>query len=445
MKFVLLSGGSGKRLWPLSNQSRSKQFLKLLPAGNGTYESMVQRVYRQIHTVLPDAEILVTTSAEQSGVITAQLGNQVRVLVEPERRDTFPAIMLAASYLASEVPTSPNESIVILPIDPCADNSYFHKVIELGKLVENGQCHLALLGIAPTYPSEKYGYILPQTQAHQEPFAVQSFREKPNTQRAQELIRSGAYWNAGVFAAKLDYLLGILQKHLGTVNFPEVQERYPELEKTSFDYAVVEHEKKILFLSYHGKWKDLGTWNTLTEEIGCETLGSVVRGEGCEHTFVINELSVPVVALGMKNAIIAASPDGILVSDLGKSAYMKPYVDQIEQRPMFEERKWGNYKVLDYTKYENGLFSLTKHLTVEPNSTLSYQSHKLRDEIWTIVDGTADLLIDGHIRNVRAGDVAYIAKGQKHSIRAITTLHFIEVQIGTELIEEDITRYEWVW
>lgn len=406
---------------------------------------MVQRVYRQIQTVLPQAEILVTTSAEQSSVITAQLGNAVEVLIEPERRDTFPAIMLASAYLAHELHTSPEESVVILPVDPCADDDYFRKAMVLGKLVEKKQCNLALLGIKPTYPSEKYGYILPGSGAEQEPFSVKSFSEKPNVERAQELIASGAYWNAGVFAARLDYLLKILQKHLGTVKFPEVQERYRELEKTSFDYAVVEKETEILLLSYQGKWKDLGTWNTLTEEIGCETMGNVVLGEDTSHTFVMNELSVPVVALGMKNAVIAASPDGILVSDLGKSAYMKPYVDKIEQRPMYEERKWGTYKVLDYTRYENGLFSLTKHLTIQSGYTLSYQAHKLRDEIWTIVDGTADLLIDGHIRNVRAGDVAYITKGQKHSIRAVTTLHLIEVQLGTELVENDITRYEWKW
>jgi len=221
--------------------------------------------------------------------------------------------------------------------------------------------------------------------------------------------------------------------------------RYRELPKISFDYEIVEKENSIAMVQYSGTWKDLGTWNTLTEVMEENKLGKVILGETCENTHVINELDIPITVLGANNMVVAASPDGILVSDKGESSYLKPYVESIHQRPMFEERRWGEYKVLDYVAYSDGKSSLTKSLHIKAGKSISYQSHAIRDEIWTIVDGTGDLLIDGHVRNVRRGDVAYITKGQKHAIYATTDLRMIEVQIGVELIEEDIEHYDWKW
>ncbi len=274
---------------------------------------------------------------------------------------------------------------------------------------------------------------------------VQAFQEKPPAEKAQQLIAQGAVWNGGVFACRLSYLMRILDQYFPVSSFQALYEQYAQLDRISFDYAVVEKESSIAMMRYDGYWKDLGTWNTLTDEMLDPTIGKVILGEGAQNTYVINELAVPVVALGTKDVIIAASPDGLLVSDLGKSSYMKPYVQGLDQRPMYEERRWGNYRVLDYQKYDNGLYSLTKHLTVHSGCSLSYQSHALRDEIWTIVDGTANVVLDGYVRNVRPGDVVYIIKGQKHTLQAISTVHFIEVQRGEELSEEDIVRYPWNW
>ena len=163
------------------------------------------------------------------------------------------------------------------------------------------------------------------------------------------------------------------------------------------------------------------------------------------NTHVINELSIPVLVLGAKDMVVAASPDGILVSDKHKSSFIKPYVQEMNIRPMYEERRWGEYKVLDYNQYDDETKSLTKHLMIRAGKSISYQKHYHRDEIWTIVDGVGELLIDGHVRNVRRGDVAYIVKGQLHAMRAVSDLQFIEVQIGAELSEDDIERFEWEW
>lgn len=444
MKVVVLSGGSGSRLWPLSNESRSKQFLKVLSDQNGEKESMACRMYRQLHQADRDADILFLIGASQENEVQRQLGDKVSVLTEPDRRGTFPAVILACSDLLYRKQCTREDVVVVVPVDVEASAYYYSLLSKMEAKAKEGKEDIILMGITPTYPSAKYGYILRgETQGR-----AAGFVEKPTEAQAESLIAGGALWNAGVFAFQIGFLekvltdMGIL---VSLEDYPEVVRRYGSFMKSSFDKAVVEKCTSIGYVENRENWKDLGTWNTLTEEMQDEKSGEAILGEECENTHVINELSIPIVVLGAKDLIVAASPDGILVSDKHKSSYLAPYVDQVKSRPMYEERGWGEYKVLDYTQYEDGSKSLTKHLTIEPGQSISYQSHAMRDEIWTIVDGTGELLIDGTVRLVKRGDIAHILKGQKHAMRALTTLHFIEVQIGKELIEEDIKRYEWEW
>ena len=448
MKIVLLSGGSGKRLWPLSNDIRSKQFLKVLKKEDGSYESMVQRVYRQIQCAKEEenmnVDITIATGSSQVDSIKSQLGEAVDIVVEPECRDTFPAILLSAGYLYYEKKVPLDETVIVLPVDPYANLGYFKLLAEMDRQVKSQKSDIVLMGINPTYPSAKYGYIIP-LQKGQEEFIVKGFVEKPSEQKSFELIEGGSLWNAGVFAFSLGYMVEVLRRYIQVSSFGELEKRYRELPKISFDYEIVEKSNSISVVQYDGIWKDLGTWNTLTEEIGEECIGSVIKGENCDNTHIVNELDIPVVALGLKNIVVAASPDGVLVSDKEKSSFIKPYVDYIKKRPMYEERRWGEYKVLDYTQYDDGRLALTKRIMIKEGKSISYQMHKIRDEIWTIVDGTGDLVLDGHIRNVRRGDVVYILKGQKHAIYATRNLQFIEVQIGEELSEGDKEEFEWNW
>jgi mannose-1-phosphate guanylyltransferase len=445
MNIVLLSGGSGKRLWPLSNETRSKQFLKLLNDSSGKLESMVQRVYRQLNEAgYTDEDILIATGATQVDAIHNQLGEKVKIIVEPERRNTFPAIALSSAYLFWEKKCGRNEVVIVLPVDPYADGRYFEILKTMESTIQANIADLVLMGIRPTYPSEKYGYIVPSNNLTDEVATVQRFTEKPSLEYAKELLASGAVWNGGVFAFKLGWMMDKLRDTLNVDSYGETLNRYGELKNTSFDYEVVENTSSIAMVTYDGIWKDLGTWNTLTEEMYTNSLGKVIIGEDTHNTHIINELNIPILALGLNNLVIAASPDGILISDKSASSYLKPYVEDIAERPMYEEKRWGKYWVVSYNTF-NDTKSLTKHLFIMKGKSLSYQRHNLRDEIWTIVDGTGDLLIDGHIRNVRRGDVAYITKGQLHAIRAISDLHFIEVQIGSQLEETDIERFEWEW
>lgn len=440
MNIILLSGGSGKRLWPLSNETRSKQFLKLLKNEEGEYESMVQRVYRQIKTVCDESNIVVATGASQVDVIKGQLGDHVDVVIEPERRDTFPAIVLSTAYLALEKKLDMNEPVLVLPVDPYADLDYFYTLLQMEKAVKANVADMVLMGIRPTYPSEKYGYILPDEncdcQNHKEnlAFPVKAFIEKPSEFQAVELIEGGAVWNGGIFAFKLGYLMSILSSYIHVNSFEELRSQYGTLKKTSFDYEVVERAKSVAMIPYDGEWKDLGTWNTLSEEMEEDSIGYVTLGEDTYGTSVINELSIPVVVLGVQDLIVATSPDGILISDKEKSSYLKSYVDKIKQRPMFEECRWGDYKVLDYKTYDDGRTSLTRNIFVKSGCNIGYKHHALRDEIWTIVDGSGTLTLEDHTRNVQTGDVVYIHKGQRHDLTAITNMNIIEVQIGLEVV-----------
>ncbi len=445
MKIVLLSGCSGWRLWPLSNESRSKQFLKLISKEDGSRESMIQRVARQIRESGHKENLYVVTADSQADAIRNQIGNDFKTISEPSRRDTFPAVAMACEFLHFEEMAPDDETVVILPVDTCAGSRFYELIDRMDKAVQEEGKSVALIGTAPTYPSAKYGYIVADDTGN-----VVSFKEKPTEEEAIDLIDNGAYWNTGACAFKLGYIRDIVNSYLSadeTESLGGFIRAYNKLPSRSFDYEVLENAANMELITYVGRWKDLGTWNTLTEEMDDSSIGYANQVEGCVNTHVINELSIPILVMGAKDMVVAASPDGILVSDKHKSSYIKPYVQQLETRPMYEERKWGEYKVLDYNQYGDSMKSLTKHLTISAGKNISYQRHFQRDEIWTIVDGEGDLLIDDVVTHVKRGDVAYIKKGQKHALKASKEmdLQFIEVQIGPELIEDDIERFEWKW
>lgn len=217
MQLILLSGGSGKRLWPLSNDARSKQFLPLLASPNGGMESMIQRVVRQIREAKLTDNITFATNAVQRDSIINQLGEDVNIVTEPERRDTFPAIALAASYLAKEKECSDDEVVVIMPCDVYTESKYFATIAKMVEAVENNVADLVLMGITPTYPSEKFGYVVPEsTQSLESVFnneclRVARFTEKPNEEKAKELLKQNAFWNGGVFAFCLGYMMNIVK------------------------------------------------------------------------------------------------------------------------------------------------------------------------------------------------------------------------------------------
>ena len=436
MNIILLSGGSGKRLWPLSNDIRSKQFIKIFKKADGEYASMVQRIYDQIKTVDPEAKVTIATSKSQVSSIHNQLGYDVGISVEPCRRDTFAAIALATAYLHDEKQVPENEAVVVCPVDPYVDFSYFECVNKLYEKAEKGDKNLVLMGIQPTYPSDKYGYIKPIKD--EEGNAAYAFTEKPTEEKAKEYIEAGALWNGGVFAYKLSYVLDKAKELLGTSDYAELFSDYENLKKISFDYAVVENEKSIEVVRYEGEWKDVGTWNTLTEVMDENIIGNGQVNDQCANVHIINELGIPILGMGLKDMVISASPEGILVSDKEQSAQIKPYVDAIDQQIMFADKSWGTYRILDVE--EN---SLTIKATLKPGHRMNYHSHEHRDEIWNVIQGTGKTIVDGMEQPIKPGDVVTMAAGTKHTVIAGDEgLQLIEVQLGKDINVGDKKKYE---
>ena len=435
MNLVLLSGGSGQRLWPLSNDIRSKQFIKIFHREDGELESMLQRVYRQIKAVDTDATVTIATSKSQVSAIHNQLGEDVGISVEPCRRDTFPAIALAAAYLKDVQGVGEEEPVVVCPVDPYVENDYFEALKALGNRAAVSSANLVLMGIEPTYPSEKYGYIIPV--GKEQISKVSMFKEKPTQEAAKDYIAKGALWNGGVFAFKLGYVLHRAHELIDFADYADLFSKYETLNKISFDYAVVEHEPEIEVMRFAGTWKDLGTWNTLTEAMDSSAVGEVLFNQNCRNVHVVNELDVPILCMGLKDMVVSASPEGILVSDKEQSSYIKPFVNTLDHRVMFAEKSWGSFRVIDVDKA-----SMTIKVTLNAGHRMNYHSHQHRDEVWTVIAGKGKTIVDGVQQNVKPGDVITMPAGCRHTVIAETELKLIEVQLGNDIDVHDKIKYE---
>lgn len=366
MQIILLSGGSGKRLWPLSNDIRSKQFLRLFRSPDGGYESMLQRMYRHIRSVDPEAGVTIAAGEAQVPAIREQLGDDnVGISIEPCRRDTFPAIALASAYLHDKRGVPADEVVVVCPVDPYVDERYFEALRALADIAaSDGASNLVLMGMEPDSPSEKYGYIIPETGEHVS--RVSMFKEKPSAALAAQYIGHGALWNGGVFAYRLGYVLNRAHELMDFDSYDDLFAKYGTLRKISFDYAVVEHEPDISVMRFKGRWMDIGTWDSLTDAIadaeeaagsapvecgnafgeeiaagenaaavnagdGASVLiGNAMLGDACENVSVINELGIPVLCMGLKDMIVTASKGGILVTNREHSSGIKPFVEKLE-------------------------------------------------------------------------------------------------------------------
>ena len=435
MNIVLLSGGSGKRLWPLSNDIRSKQFIKIFHKEDGSLESMIQRFYRKVKEIDVGANITIATSKSQVSTINNQLKEEVGISLEPCRKDTFPAIALACAYLKDIVKVDEDDSVIVCPVDPYVEDDYFMSLQKLDELIRSSRSNLVLMGMEPTYPSEKYGYIIPKTK--DDVSFVDVFKEKPSEEVAKEYISKGALWNGGVFGFKLGYVLNRAHELIDFKDYNDLFNKYETLDKISFDYAIVEKEKDIEVMRFKGEWRDLGTWNTLTEAMDSNSIGQVTFDDECVNAHVINELNIPVLCMGLKDIVVALSPDGLLVSDKKESSYIKPYVDKLENRVMYAEKSWGSFRVLDIEKD-----SLTIKVTLNKGHKMNYHSHDFRDEVWTITKGEGRTIVDGMENKVKPGDVITMARGCKHTIIADSELELIEVQLGDNISVLDKHKYE---
>lgn len=437
MYIVLLSGGSGKRLWPLSNDLCSKQYIKLMnpdePLEEGKESekcSMLQRVFGQLKTAELASNTIVCASDAQVELIESQLDGAAEVAVEPMRRDTFPAVMLSCAYLLSKKGAKPEDVVAFLPVDPYTTIEFFNQIKKLGDHVAAQEGVIGLLGGVPTYPSTKYGYIVPEA-GNNDTLKVKGFREKPDEATAAELVNMGALWNCGVFCFKLNMAAQWLESYGVDTDYDKMVTNYELLPKKSFDYEVLEHWENIVAVKYNDLWKDLGTWNTLTEEMTENSIGDVIWDETCENSHAINVLGIPLVVMGAKDMVIAASHDGILVADKHQSSYIKECLKSMPDDSRFEERRWGTIKTIDNSD-EDGIQSVTKRIKIVAGKEMPRHKHEHHTETITVISGMGKLVLDGTEVDLLAGSTVSIAAENAHSIKALgADLRLIEVSLGS--------------
>ncbi len=333
---VLLSGGSGTRLWPLSTPSRPKQFLKVLHDDNGNPVSMVQRVFGQIAAVNTDLDVTIATGASQVELLSAQVGGRYALAIEPSRRDTAPAIMLACAHLDLVQGAETDDPVIVMPIDTFADQAYYDCIPSVAEAVRSGNSELVLLGVKPDHPSEKYGYIIPSS-TEGEVWPVSEFKEKPDEATAAGYIGRGGLWNCGVFGFTLGWLRDLTHAYVKTSSYEDMLACYRKLPKNSFDYEVVEKARSISVIPYTGTWKDLGTWNELAEELAEPTSGNVwIDSDTTHNVHVINKMDAPLVVAGVSDVVVVATPDGILVSGKNASSRIKDLIAKAASSQQWE-------------------------------------------------------------------------------------------------------------
>ena len=444
MYYVLLSGGSGKRLWPLSSDTRPKQYLKLVNKERNSMEScsMLQRVWEQLADAGMAENTVITASENQLELIKSQVKPK-GIVLEPEARDTFPAVMLSCAYLYSNMGASMEDYAALLPVDPYTEAKYFEAVKQLEGVVKKTQAEVGLLGVVPTFPATKYGYILPKEEK-QDYMEVKGFVEKPTEERAEELLGQDALWNCGVFCVKIgDILQRAVYYGVGT-EYKEMFEQYQKLPKISFDYEVLQKAERLVAVKFEGFWKDLGTWDAMAEQINTDTIGNVILDETCMDTQVINELEIPVTVMGAKNMVVVASKDGILVADKNEAARVKEVTASIEYKAKFEERRWGTLETL-HESTDGGVSTLTRKIKIYEGMNSSYHFHQERDEIWTVLNGKGELILEGNKMLLGPGKAICIRKNQRHAIKALSDFEYIEMHVGTKVGNEDINRITFHW
>jgi mannose-1-phosphate guanylyltransferase len=433
MRIVLLSGGSGKRLWPLSNDARSKQFLKVLKNEQGKMESMVQRVWRQLRKVNLADQTIVATSSSQVEMLHNQLGAKIPVVVEPERKDTFPAIALAVVYLYSVERCGLDEVIGVLPVDPFVEDHFFETIKELERGLDESDADLALLGVTPTYPSEKYGYIVPGSKMPGDFIKVSKFCEKPNEKAAKKLIHQQALWNCGVFSFRLEYIIQLLKRKNIPTQYDALLKYYGQLQSNSFDYEVVEKASNIIAIPYSGYWKDLGTWNTLTDEMETSVIGNGVISTDVMNSCIVNELEIPILLNGVENIVVAASPDGLLVTDKKSSHKIKEYVSRFQEGPMYQENWWGWSRVLEYSNKGEGEETLMEKIHLTGGRNLNDQGRG-NQEVWTVIEGEGTLFLNDEYSIVGIGTTLTIPAGKNFSWEARSDMKLIVIRSGGHLM-----------
>ena len=464
---VILSGGSGSRLWPMSRTLRPKQFLgvteerSLFQLTLARLQGLQETMLRPLVVANTDHRFLVAEQCRTAGV------EPLAILLEPMARNTAPAIATAA-FAALSLASGEDPILLVLPSDHTFANvPAFHRYVAVG--VEAAKAgHLVTFGIVPTHPETGYGYVKArQTLDAKTAVPVDKFVEKPDLETAKAYLAEGSYtWNSGMFLFKASVFLSELKQHS-----PDMyqaceaawQKAHQDLEfvrldaasfaqspSNSVDYVVMEKTQKAVVVPLDAGWSDVGAWPAVWDALPHDKKGNATRGdvmlEGDVHSSMVHAESRLVTLLGVQDLIVIETSDAVLVAHKDAAQDVKKIVDKLKAHQRSEVdlhrevfRPWGSYDSVDH-----GERFQVKRITVKPGAKLSLQMHHHRAEHWIVVSGTARVRIGEDVKLVTENESVYIPVGTKHSLEnpGKVALHLIEVQSGSYLGEDDIVRFE---
>ncbi|MFX3649772.1 MAG: sugar phosphate nucleotidyltransferase [Paenibacillus sp.] len=445
MHIVLLCGGSGKRLWPISNELRSKLFVDILPSPDGGRESMISRVCRQLDSSCLTDSTLIISHQDQANITARHTQGKIPVIGEPYKRGTFTAAALATLYLQSFRMAKNDDVICIAPADVFAGEDFFSSFQLLPDILKQSQADIALIGTRPTHASEQYGYILPGEEECNAYSHITQFIEKPEATIAETLLQRGALWNCGVYAFTVAFMISHIKKMGLPVHYDQLLSLYEALPERSFDKQVAEKAQRAVVLPYKGVWQDIGSWDTLCAQLDSHVFGHGGISGSSSDSYIINELPYPIQVIDVPGIIAAASPDGILIANKNNSNEIKAQLGSLPLKPMYGEATWGSYRVIESSLEDENTTVTTLNITVLPGKNIGLNWNKTGCRAWTVLAGSGQVLVNGKVMQVSMGNQFAITKESLFSILAETRMVILEVRIGVTEDKDNILFEEEDW
>ena len=453
MKTIILAGGTGSRLWPLSRKRFPKQFVRI----QNKETSLFQDTFLRAHKLSPVEDIYVVTNQDYQFIVKGEIQalglavHEGNILIEPEAKNTLPAIYAAVH----EINQRASGPMIVLPSDHAiADESAFVKNVQAAKVLTTQA--IVTFGIEPTHPNTGYGYIEPG-QPFEIGYQVASFKEKPSYAVAKEYIKQGFYWNAGIFLFDTAWFAEEVKTHASDIyeafaSTTNLVDAFGKIErKISIDYGIMEKTASVAVVPLRIGWNDLGTFDAFYDYLDKDEHGNVLSGDvltyASKNNLIEQEQQKLVALIGMEDTLIIDNRDALLVCKRDYSQHVKEIVTMLEDRNdlrseyhVQDYRPWGHCKVLE----EQPSSFKVKRILVAPGKKLSYQMHHHRSEHWVVVKGTAKVTIDDAIYMVPEGESIYIKKTQKHRLEnpGHEDVEIVEVQLGNYLEEDDIIRFD---